>query len=189
MKRLIVCMHTTLDGYVAGPNGEMDWIKLDDAMFDEVGEFTHAADTALYGRVTYNMMDTYWPTAGDSPTASKHDKEHSKWYNEVDKYVISRTMLNDAAKKRTVISGNIANQITKLKQQGGKNILVFGSPSAVHTLAALDLVDEYWVFLNPVLLGEGIPLFAKNAKKVSLVRKEVKPFSCGVTGLNFEVVR
>lgn len=189
MKRLIVCMHASLDGFVAGPNGEMDWIKIDDEMFDYVGDFTEAADTALYGRVTYDMMEGYWPTAGDKPNASKHDRDHSRWYTAVDKYVLSRSLSNDASKKRTVISGNIPNQVNKLKQQGGKNILVFGSPSAVHSLAEYDLIDDYWVFFNAVILGQGTPFFTKSTKQVKLKRKDVKVFGCGATGIHFEVVR
>ena len=80
-------MHTSLDGFVAGPNGEMNWIYVDDALFDFVATMTDKADTALYGRVTYEMMQGYWPTAGDQPDASKHDKEHSAWYNKVPKIV------------------------------------------------------------------------------------------------------
>jgi dihydrofolate reductase len=85
-------MHTSLDGFVGGPNGEMDWIDVDDEMFEYAGQRTREADTALYGRVTYQMMESYWPTAGDQPTATKHDIEHSKWYNSVAKVVVSRTM-------------------------------------------------------------------------------------------------
>ena len=74
-------MHTSLDGFVAGLNGEMDWINIDDAMFDFVATMTNKADTALYGRVTYEMMQSYWPTAGEQPNASKHDKEHYRLGN------------------------------------------------------------------------------------------------------------
>ena len=71
-------MHTSLDAFVAGPNGEMDWIKLDAALFDFVGEMTDKADTAIYGRVTYELMENYWPTAADKPGATKHDEIHAK---------------------------------------------------------------------------------------------------------------
>lgn len=85
-------MHVSLDGFVAGPDGEMSWIKVDQEIFDFVGERIEKTDTALYGRVTYEMMENYWPTAGDNPSASKHDLEHSKWYNNAHKIVLSRTM-------------------------------------------------------------------------------------------------
>ena len=92
MKKLFFLMHTSLDGFVAGPNGEMNWIKLDEELFDFVAAMTAKADTALYGRVTYEMMQGYWPAAGKQPNASKHDKEHSAWYNQVSKVVLSTTM-------------------------------------------------------------------------------------------------
>ena len=89
MRNLIFFMHTSLDGFVAGVNGEMDWIKFDDDLFDFVATMTDQADTALYGRVTYEMMQSYWPKAGEQPNATKHDKEHSDWYNQVSKVVLS----------------------------------------------------------------------------------------------------
>src|ERR1044072_2075112 len=92
MKRLVLFMHVSLDGFVAGPNGEMDWIHVDDEIFDYAGQRTSEADTALYGRVTYQMMEGYWPTAADQPNASKHAIEHSAWYKKVNKVVLSQTM-------------------------------------------------------------------------------------------------
>ena len=92
MRKIISFMHISLDGFVAGPNGEMDWIKVDQEIFDYVGKRISEGDTALYGRVTYQMMESYWPTAGDKPTATKHDIEHSKWYKKVHKVVLSKTM-------------------------------------------------------------------------------------------------
>ena len=76
MRKIISFMHVSLDGFVAGPNGEMNWIKVDEEIFDYVGKRIGESDTALYGRVTYDMMEGYWPTAGDGPDASKHDIEH-----------------------------------------------------------------------------------------------------------------
>src|ERR1700751_2203962 len=92
MRKIIVAMHVTLDGFTAGINGEMNWINLDEKLFDFVGNLTDSADMALYGRITYEMMNNYWPTAGQKPNASKHDVEHSTWYNNVTKIVLSKTM-------------------------------------------------------------------------------------------------
>src|ERR1700744_6765381 len=91
MRRIISFMHISLDGFVAGPSGEMNWIKLSEEIFDHVGKRIGETDTALYGRVTYEMMENYWPTAGDKLGASKHDKEHSKWYKNAHKVVLSGT--------------------------------------------------------------------------------------------------
>ncbi len=188
MRKIIVSEHVTLDGFVAGTNGEMDWIQLDDEMFKMVNEFTITADTALYGRITYEMMEAYWPTAGDSPNATKHDTEHSGWYNKSEKVVLSKT-IKDEKEKTTFINENAATEIEKIKKSDGRNILVFGSPSVVHLLMKHNLVDEYWLFVNPVLLGEGIPMFTNTLNKTSLKLVTSKVFDYGVTALNYSVVR
>jgi dihydrofolate reductase len=185
MRRIILSMHVSLDGFVAGPKGEMDWIKLDDEMFDLVGGFTNEADTALYGRVTWEMMDSYWPTAADKPNASKHDIEHSQWYNKVDKLVLSQTMRGKKADKTKFISDNIFSEINSFKQAPGKNVMIFGSPGASHSLMAYNLIDEYWLFVNPILLGQGIPLFENIKSRVNLKSLETKVFPCGVTALHY----
>jgi dihydrofolate reductase len=185
MRKLIFFMHTSLDGFVAGLNGEMGWIKVDDAMFDFVGTMTDQADTALYGRVTYQMMESYWPTAGEKPNASKHDIEHSRWYNKVSKIVLSRTIKDIGQSNTKVISENISENINKLKQQDGKNILIFGSPSASNSILNLGLVDEFWIFLNPILLGQGIPLFKDISESVKLRLIETKTFDVGVIALHY----
>ncbi len=179
-------MHTSLDGFVAGPKGEMDWIKVDEEIFDFVGTMTDQADTALYGRVTYEMMQGYWPKAGDKPNASKHDKEHSAWYNKVSKVVLSRTMSEKGLDNTTVISDELADNINTIKNKEGKNIIIFGSPSASHSLLSNGLVDEFWLFVNPVLLGEGVPLFKGTRERVKLKLLESKTFSCGVIALHYD---
>src|SRR6187402_1971545 len=124
MRKIISFMHISLDGFVAGPNGEMDWIKVDQEIFDHVGKRISEGDTALYGRVTYEMMESYWPTAADKPTATKHDIEHSKWYSNVHKVVLSRTMQEEGLTNTTIISDNLSDQINEIKQQPGKDILL-----------------------------------------------------------------
>src|SRR3954449_35228 len=119
MRKLISFMHISLDGFVAGPNGEMNWIKVDEEIFDHVGKRISECDTALYGRVTYQMMENYWPTAGDKPTADKHDVEHSKWYNKVHKVVLSKTMQDADLSKTTIINDNLSDRINEIKLQAG----------------------------------------------------------------------
>src|SRR6476620_3136174 len=118
MRKIISFMHISLDGFVAGPNGEMNWITVDEEIFDHIGKRISEGDTALYGRITYEMMEGYWPTAADSPTASKHDIDHSKWYANVHKVVLSKTIKEDLA-NTTIISDNLSESINKLKQQPG----------------------------------------------------------------------
>ena len=196
MRKIISFMHISLDGFVAGPNGEMDWIKVDEEIFDHVGKRISEGDTALYGRVTYQMMEDYWPTAADKPTATRHDIEHSKWYSKVHKVVLSKTMKDAGLTNTTIISDNLLDRITALKQSssaadgsGSKDILLFGSPTATHSLIQLNLIDGYWLFVNPVILGRGIPLFADINGKIKLKLLNTQQFTCGVTELNYTVDR
>lgn len=189
MRKIISFMHISLDGFAAGPNGEMNWIKVDEEIFDHVGKRIGESDTALYGRVTYQMMEDYWPGAGGKPGASKHDIEHSKWYSKVRKIVLSKTM-NDAGLSNTKIIGdNLSDNIHEIKQQGDEDILLFGSPTATHSLIQLDLIDGYWLFVNPIILGQGIPLFVDIKDKIKLNLLSTRQFTCGVTALNYTVER
>ena len=183
-------MHISLDGFVAGPNGEMDWIKHDEELFNYVGKRISEGDTALYGRKTYQMMESYWPTAEDKPTATKHDIEHSKWYNNVRKVVLSKTLQESGLTNTTIISDSLSDRINEIKQQGDKEILLFGSPTATHSLIQLNLIDSYWLFVNPIILGQGIPLFVDIKDKIKLkLLTTTRQFSCGVTELNYLVDR
>lgn len=186
MRNLIFFMHTSLDGFVAGLNGEMNWIKVDEELFDFVATMTDQADTALYGRVTYEMMQGYWPKAGEQPNASKHDKDHSTWYNKVSKVVLSKTIQETGLNNTKVIGDQLSYNINKLKQQDGKNILIFGSPGASQSLLNEGLIDEFWLFVNPILLGKGMPLFKDITGTTKLKLAESKTFACGVIALHYE---
>jgi len=189
MRNIIFFMHTSLDGFVAGPNGEMDWIYVDDEIFDFVPTLTDKADTALYGRVTYEMMQSYWPTAGEQPNASKHDIEHAAWYKNVSKIVLSKTISDIGLDNTIVISDHIADKINQIKNQDGKDILIFGSPKASNSLLGLGLIDEFWLFVNPILLGHGMPLFTADIDTTRLKLIESKTFSCGAIALHYETKR
>jgi dihydrofolate reductase len=185
MRKLIFFMHTSLDSFVAGPNGEMNFITVNETMFDFVATMTAEADTALYGRVTYEMMQSYWPTAGEKPNASKHDIEHSNWYNKVSKIVLSKTLDETGLHNTKVIGDALSENINKLKNQEGKNILIFGSPSASQSLLNEGLIDEFWLFVNPIILGKGMPLFKDITGTTKLNLIESKTFPGGVIALHY----
>jgi dihydrofolate reductase len=190
MRKIISFMHISLDGFVAGPKGEMNWIKVDEEIFGHVGKRINEGDTALYGRVTYQMMENYWPTAGNKPSATRHDIEHSKWYRDVHKVVLSRTMNPDKGSdsgNAQIISDNLSDRINKIKQEPGQDILLFGSPTATHSLINLNLIDGYWLFVNPIILGKGIPLFVDIKDKIKLKLLNTHQFASGVTELNYIV--
>jgi dihydrofolate reductase len=192
MKKIISFMHISLDGFVAGPNGELAWVKIDEEIFDHVGKRIRKSDAALYGRVTYQMMESYWPTAADKPTATMHDIEHSKWYSKAHKIVLSKTMKEESLTNTTIISENLTDRINEIKQSrtgGSEEILLFGSPTATHSLLQLNLIDGFWLFVNPIILGRGIPLYVDIKDKIKLNLLTTRQFTSGVIELNYTVDR
>lgn len=181
-------MHLSLDGFVAGLNGELNWVKLDDEIFDHVSKRIHETDAALYGRVTYQMMENYWPTAGEQPNAAQHTIEHSKWYSQIQKLVLSKTLIADGLTNTKIIRDNFVDRINEIKQSPdsrSEDLLLFGSPTATHSLMQQNLIDGYWLFVNPIILGRGIPLFANIKEKINLKLLTTRQFTNGVTELNY----
>jgi dihydrofolate reductase len=179
-------MHVSLDGFVAAPNGEMDWIRFDEELANDVAELTASADTALFGRVTYEMMASYWPTAADQPGATKHDIDHARWVNRAAKLVFSRTLERAEWENTQIVRDNIPAEIAKLKAQPGKNLLMIASAATAHTFMQNGLIDEYCINVNPVVLGGGLPLFADLTKRIELNLMSAKSYSCGVVGLHYQ---
>ncbi|MBN8700200.1 MAG: dihydrofolate reductase family protein [Chitinophagales bacterium] len=189
MGKLVLFMHTSLDMYTAGMNGEMNWIHVDQEIFEYVGKRVDETDTALYGRVTFEMMEAYWPTAAEQPGASNHDRHHAAWYKTAKKVVLSRSWKGRKIPNGQVISDNIREEVTALKTSTEKDILIFGSPSSVHTLMAEGLIDSIWVFLNPVIIGKGIPLFS-DIREITRLKLDVSHrFASGVICLGYTVQR
>ncbi|WP_118952525.1 dihydrofolate reductase family protein [Taibaiella helva] len=189
MGKIVLFMHTSLDGFAAGKKGEMDWIHADQEIFDFVEERISKTNTALYGRVTFQMMESYWPTAAEQPGASKHDRVHAAWYKNAHKVVLSTTLNEATLTNTTVIGKDYATALRKLKQEMAGEMLLFGSPTTAHALLAENLIDECWLFINPVLLGEGIPVFKGIKEKQPLRLLKTHAFSSGVVCLQHEAQR
>jgi dihydrofolate reductase len=189
MRKVISFTHASLDGYVAGPNDEMDWIVYNHEMELYAEKLCQSVDAAVYGRRTYELMYGYWPTVLGNPNATPHELKHAEWVENIQKVVFSTTMDRAEWNNTLLIKENLTEEVMKLKQQPGRDMLIFGSPRLTHTLAALGLVDQYRVNVNPVAIGEGIPLFDPKNGTVKLSLLEKEPFECGVVGLRYEVVR
>lgn len=187
MGKIVLFMHQSLDGFAAGTKGEMNWIHVDQEIFDFVEERIAKTNTALYGRVTFQMMESYWPTAAERPGASKHDKHHAAWYKSAHKVVLSNTLNQATLTNTTVIGKDYVAAISRLKKETTGEILLFGSPTTAHSLLAEDLIDECWLFVNPVLLGEGIPVFNGIKERQLLTLLKTHVFSSGVVCLGHEL--
>lgn len=185
MRKIVSSIIMSLDNFSARANGSMDMFKVDQEFFDMSASLCEAADAALYGKGTYTIMQSYWPTAGNQPDASAHDKQHSSWYNHVNKYVLSKTLTSVEAPNATIIKDNVVTELKKLKEQDGKNIQIFGSPGLVRSLTAEGLIDEYWIFMFPVIIGNGIPLFKDIEQQINLTLISSKILKSGAVALHY----
>jgi dihydrofolate reductase len=189
MRKVILLMHMSLDGFVAGPNGELEWIRAEGEIFEYAIELTKSVDTAIFGRVTYQGMESYWPTVPANPESTALDLQHAHWIENACKLVFSKSLEKVEWNNSRLIRDNITEEMAKLKQQPGKNMMIFGSPSIAQTFMQLGLIDEYRLNLNPIILGSGIPLFKDSMDTINLKLVETKTFSSGVLGLNYQPER
>lgn len=172
----------TLDGFFEGPNGELDWHNVD----EEFNEFAIAqldsADTLLFGRVTYQMMASYWPT----PAAMADDPTVAGKMNGMSKIVFSRTLVNAEWNNTRLVKDNSVAEISKLKQQPGKDMLLFGSADLASALTRAGSIDEYRIMVNPVVLGKGKPLFRGIKDSLRLKLVNTRTFRSGNVLLYYE---
>jgi dihydrofolate reductase len=186
MRNIISLAHISLDGFMAGPTGDMSFVRFDDELADHVYPLIATVDTSVYGRVTYQMMEGYWPTAGDAPDSSAHTKSHARWYNSVSKIVASRIIHSTKPNVR-VVGDDIVGALRAEKQKEGGDIMIFASPTLTHTLAAADLVDEWRLTLQPVALGSGLPLWRE--KRTDMDLRSSKTLRSGVIAAHYVTKR
>jgi dihydrofolate reductase len=189
MRNIISLAHISLDGFMAGPGGDMDFIVFNDELADHTYPLIETCDLAVYGRVTYELMEGYWPTAGDAPDAGAHTKSHARWYKGVKQIVASRTLAASKKPNVRVVGDGIVDALRAEKQKAGGDIMIFGSPTLTRALAAADLVDEWRLTLQPVIVGGGLPLFEKHEKRTRLELRSSKTFATGVIAVHYTTKR
>lgn len=182
MKKIIVSNLISLDGYYAGPKGEMDWFEVGKDFEAYAVELIGTIDTMLFGRVTYELMAGYWPTA----TAATDDQRIIDAMHNSQKIVFSNSMSKVGWKNTRVIKGELGAEISKLKHQPGKDIVVYGSGSLVSALTRLGLVDDYRIFISPILLGAGKLLFEGIDSRTNLRLMRTKTFESGLVVLEYQ---
>lgn len=185
MRKLVLFMHVSLDGFAAVENGGLDWISYDSELQQYADGIVATVGSPVYGRVTYELMAGYWPGVLNNPNASEHSKAHARWVDNVTKIVFSKTMKKADWNNTIVINDNIAEEINNLKQQPGKDLVIFGSPRLAHSFMKLDLIDEYQLTVNPVLLGSGIPAYQDIKNKTNLKLVKGTLLKSGVVGLHY----
>jgi len=190
MRKLVLFLHASLDGFVEGPNGEMDigWISYDDDLAKHAEQILSMSDTVLWGRGTYQGMYSYWTGVPSDPSSSQHELEHAVWIEQTSKIVFSTTLDKVEWNNSRLVKENVKEEILNLKQQPGKDMVILGSPRFAHHVMGLDLIDEYKITVSPVLIGSGLPLFQGLQEKTNLKLIENKTFDSGAIGLYYQVI-
>ena len=189
MRKVILSNMVTLDGFFEGPNKELDWHIVDEEFNEYAIDLLSNVDAILFGRLTYQLMADYWPAAATNPSTSKSDLEIADKMNNLPKIIFSKTLQRVEWNNSRLVKENIAEEILKMKQQPGKDMVIFGSGSIVSSFMQLGLIDEYRIIVNPVVLGNGKPLFKGVNDKHNLKLLKTRVFSSGIVILFYEPVK
>jgi dihydrofolate reductase len=183
MRKVIVNLAVSLDGFIEGANGELDWlVRGEEVDFGDIlNEIISDKDIIFYGRVSYDKWGNYQPEENASPKT----KEAYKLMHEKTKYVFSRTKQDDHT-NAIFINSNIKERVLEIIQQPGKNIWLYGGAKLVTTFLNLDLIDEYRLAVHPVILGKGKPLFQNVEDRHRLILVEVKGYKSGVILMTYK---
>jgi dihydrofolate reductase len=174
MKRIVAAINMTLDGFCDHTAGIAD-----DELHQHYTELLKSAGAVLYGRITYQLMESHWPAVVKNPTGNKALDEFALAIQDVPKIVFSRTLKNVGWENARLADRGIKEEVSQLKQKAGKDIFV-GSPGLISSLTKLDLIDEYQLTVHPVILGSGLPLFKDIKERIVLkLVKKSKTFGSG----------
>lgn len=160
----------------------------DDEIHQHYNDILSHADTLLFGRITYQLMESYWPSVVKAPTGNKPEDEFAVLIDNISKIVFSRTLKNVEWQNTQLKKEVIKDEILELKRQAGKNILV-GSPSLIVAFTQLELIDEYQLCVQPIILGSGLPLFKNIKDRVNLKLLKTKTFVCGAIALYYDLLK
>lgn len=175
MRKVFLFNMTTLDGFFEGPHQDISWHHTDEEFNEFAIEQLNEVGTLLFGRVTYEGMASYWPT----DAAISDDPAVAELMNSLPKVVFSKTLDKVDWENTTLVSDNPAEEVSRLKQQPGKDIAIFGSSNLAVTLAERGLIDEYRIIINPVFLGNGTPLLKGIKGKLNLKLIKSRAFKSG----------
>jgi dihydrofolate reductase len=182
MRRLIYSMGVSLDGFIAGPGGELDWTAPDEELHRFHNEQMQEIGVHLCGRRLYETM-VYWETAQEDPSATDYMLEFARIWQRLAKIVFSRT-LAEVEGNATLVRGGLAEEVTRLKEQSGKDLAVAGAGLA-SACTRLGLIDEYRLFVSPVVLGAGTSYFPSLEERIDLELIETRTFGSRVVYLRF----
>jgi dihydrofolate reductase len=185
MRKIIWMTSVSLDGFFEGPNRELDWQMVDDELHRHFNEQLSAMGAFLDGRVTYELMAGFWPTADADPASTGPMVEFARIWRDMPKIVYSRT-LERADWSTTVVRDVVADEVMELKAQPGGD-LVLGGANLAATFMRLDLIDEYRLYVHPIVIGQGRPAFPPSDSVTPVRLAETRTFGNGVVLLRYRV--
>jgi dihydrofolate reductase len=183
MRKLIYSMGVSLDGFIAGPDGEIDWSAPDEELHRFHNHQTRELGAQLCGRRLYEEM-TYWETADENPSLAEYELEFARIWKALPKIVFSKTLETVEGNARLVREG-AAEEVVRLKEQPGKDLAV-GGAGVASTFMKLDLIDEYRLFVSPVVLGGGTPYFPALDQRINLELIETRTFGSRVVYVRYQ---
>ena len=184
MRKIVLMISVSIDGFFEGPNREIDWHLVDDEVHSHFNEQLAAMGAFLDGRITYELMAEFWPTADQDPANAGPMAEFSRIWRDMPKIVYSRT-LEKAEWNTTIVREVVADDVRQLKAQPGGD-LALGGPDLAESFRRLDLIDEYRIYVHPIVLGRGKPLFRPSDDQLSLQLVETRAFGNGVVLLRYQ---
>jgi dihydrofolate reductase len=184
MRKIILMMSVSVDGFIEGPNRELDWHMVDDELHRHFNEQLSAMGAFLEGRVTYELMARFWPTADTNPSSTAPMVEFARIWRDMPKIVFSRT-LERAEWNATVVRDLVVEEIQQLKARPGGD-LVLGGADLAAAFMRHDLIDEYRLYVHPIVIGKGKPLFRPSDAKITLRLAETRTFGNGVVLLRYQ---
>lgn len=183
MRKLIAAMNMTLDAICDHTAGIAD-----DGLHEHYNDILRNAGALIYGRVTYQLMESHWPEVVKNPTGNKSEDDFALLIDSIPKIVFSRKLDSVTWENTVLLKGNVKEEVLKLKEQPGKDIFV-GSPGMIVELLNLDLIDEYWLCIHPVIQGSGLPLFKQINDRTVLKLLHTKTLKGGQVALYYERVK
>lgn len=181
MRKLKLQVQMTLDGYIVGLDGEMDWLTLnwDDALKEYVKEITASIDCIVLGRKLAQGFIPHW--------AANPNEEGAEVFNPTKKVVFTQTLEHSEWDNTVLAKGDIVDEITKLKKQDGKEMIAYGGVTFVSNLIRHNLIDEFHLFINPVVIGKGLSIFKEVEQKQNLIFVQSTAFDCGIVVLHYKL--
>jgi len=184
VRKIIYSMLVSLDGYIATPDGGLDWVTINDELHTFMNDRERDISANIYGRRMYETMAGFWPTADQIPDAPAYIVDYARLWREIPKVVFSTTLESVDWNSR-LVRDDIAGEVARLKAEPGGDMSVSGAELAA-SFMELGLIDACWLIVQPVILGRGIPMFREHDGRIGMELVESRTFDCGVVFLNYQ---